>query len=96
MKQADPSLYDSRSKNHRAGFLGGKTRIRFEVIRQMIIEDVGPRTILEWLWTMDLVELSWEILRYRRLREDTSRIPRQDARNSYRQSKALSCSIDPL
>jgi len=35
----------------------------------MIIEDVGPTTNLEWLWTLDLTELSWEILRYRRLRE---------------------------
>ena len=49
--------------------LPGESRHEFEVIRQMIIEDVGPKTNLEWLWTMDLTELSWEILRYRRLRE---------------------------
>ena len=49
--------------------LPGESRHEFEVIRQMIIEDVGPKTNLEWLWTIDLVELSWEILRYRRLRE---------------------------
>ena len=49
--------------------LPGESRHEFEIIRQMIIEDVGPKTNLEWLWTMDLVELSWEILRYRRLRE---------------------------
>ena len=49
--------------------LPGESRHEFEVIRQMIIEDVGPKTNLEWLWTLDLTELSWEILRYRRLRE---------------------------
>ena len=49
--------------------LPGESRREFEFIRQMIIEDVCPKTNLEWLWTMDLVELSWEIFRYRRLRE---------------------------
>src|SRR6476660_7114522 len=49
--------------------LPGESRREFETIRQMIIEDVGPTTNLEWLWTLDLTELSWEILRYRRLRE---------------------------
>ena len=28
----------------------------------------GPRGFIEWLWTFDLVELSWEILRYRRFK----------------------------
>ena len=36
---------------------------------KMIIEDVGPTTNLEWLWTLDLTELSCGMLRYRRLRE---------------------------
>ena len=49
--------------------LPGESRREFEIIRQMIIGDVGPTTNLEWLWTLDLTELSWEILRYRRLRE---------------------------
>ena len=35
----------------------------------MIIEDISPKTNLEWLWTLDLAELSWDILRYRRLKE---------------------------
>ena len=48
--------------------LPGERRHEFEMIRQMIVADVGPKTNLEWLWTIDLVELSWEILRYRRLR----------------------------
>jgi hypothetical protein len=41
----------------------------FEVIRQMMVDDIRPETNIEWLWTLDLVELSWEILRYRRLKK---------------------------
>jgi hypothetical protein len=32
----------------------------FEIVRQMMIEDIQPETNIEWLWTLDLVELSWE------------------------------------
>ena len=35
----------------------------------MIVDDIEPQTTIEWLWTLDLVELSWEILRYRRLKK---------------------------
>ncbi len=41
----------------------------FEVIRQMTVDDIRPETNIEWLWTLDLVELSWEILRYRRFKK---------------------------
>jgi hypothetical protein len=59
--------------------LPGESRREFELIRQMIIEDVGPRTNIEWLWTLDLIELSWEILRYRRLKEKTLQVYRGNA-----------------
>jgi hypothetical protein len=48
--------------------LPGENRSDFEAIRQMMVDDVQPETNIEWLWTLDLVELSWEILRYRRLK----------------------------
>jgi len=35
----------------------------------MMVDDIRPETNVEWLWTLDLVELSWEILRYRRLKK---------------------------
>jgi hypothetical protein len=35
----------------------------------MMVDDIRPETNIEWLWTLDLVELSWEILRYRRLKK---------------------------
>jgi hypothetical protein len=49
--------------------LPGENRGDFEAIRQMMVDDVQPETNVEWLWTLDLVELSWEILRYRRLKQ---------------------------
>ena len=57
----------------------GESRYEFELIRKMIIEDIGPRTNVEWLWTLDLIELSWEILRYRRLKERALQIYRGNA-----------------
>jgi hypothetical protein len=36
---------------------------------RMILHDVRPETNIEWLWVLDLVDLSWEILRYRGLKQ---------------------------
>lgn len=58
MSFAEPSL-----------LLPGERLCDFEVIRQMMVDDIQPQTNIEWLWTLDLVELSWEILRYRRLKK---------------------------
>jgi hypothetical protein len=41
----------------------GENRHDFEAIRRMMIEDIRPETSIEWLWVLDLVELSWEILK---------------------------------
>ena len=49
--------------------LPGENLRDFEVIRQMMVDDIQPQTNIEWLWTLDLVELSWEILRYRHLKK---------------------------
>jgi hypothetical protein len=48
--------------------LPGENVRDFETVRQMMVDDIQPETNIEWLWTLDLVELSWEILRYRRLK----------------------------
>jgi hypothetical protein len=45
----------------------------------MIIEDIQPLNNIEWLWTLDLVELSLEILRYRRLKKSILDINRATA-----------------
>jgi hypothetical protein len=49
--------------------LPGENRRDYEILRLMMINDVQPRTTIEWLWTFDLIELSWEVLRYRRLKQ---------------------------
>jgi hypothetical protein len=49
--------------------LPGENRQEFEIIRDMMIDEVRPQSSIEWLWTLDLVELSWEILRYRGLKQ---------------------------
>ena len=49
--------------------LPGASPQDFEAIRQMMVDEIQPVTNMEWLWTLDLVELSWEILRYRRLKK---------------------------
>jgi hypothetical protein len=48
--------------------LPGESLRDFKFMRNMIVEEVRPESFVEWLWTFDLVELSWEITRYRRLK----------------------------
>ena len=48
--------------------LPGESLRDFEIVREMMIDEVRPESFIEWLWTLDLVELSWEILRYRHLK----------------------------
>lgn len=47
----------------------GENRQDFEALRLVMIEEIRPETKIEWLWLQDLVERSWEILRYRRLKQ---------------------------
>ena len=35
----------------------------------MMVDDIRPETNIEWLWTLDLVELSWEVLRYQHIKK---------------------------
>ncbi len=43
-----------------------------------IAECVEPQDIIEWLWLRDVVDLSWEISRLRRLKIDLVEIYRED------------------
>jgi hypothetical protein len=60
--------------------LHGESIEDFKFTRNMIIEEVQPESFIEWLWTSDLVELSWEILRYRRAPSGAHHIKFADAR----------------
>ena len=59
--------------------LPGESSREFEAIRSMIIDDVRPKTHIEWLWILDLAEMSWEILRYRCLKQKILESYRQAA-----------------
>ena len=51
----------------------------YEAIRDMIIEEIAPQSGIEWLWAADLIELSWDIVRYRGLRQKMLKVRRQEA-----------------
>jgi hypothetical protein len=59
--------------------LPGEDPEEFEAIRDVIIDDVAPQSGIEWLWTIDLIELSWDIQRYRTLRHKVLETHRQRA-----------------
>ncbi len=42
--------------------LPGESFHDFEAIRQMMVDDIQPETNIEWLWTLDLVELRRALL----------------------------------
>lgn len=48
--------------------IAGESREDYVLLRQLLIEDIQPRSNIEWLWLFDLAELSWEMLRYRKLK----------------------------
>jgi hypothetical protein len=37
----------------------------YQLIRQAILADIAPRSAIDWLLAFDMVELSWDIQRYR-------------------------------
>ncbi|WP_235977337.1 hypothetical protein [Bradyrhizobium archetypum] len=41
---------------------------KYNLMRQAIFADLAPSSVIEWLLAIDVVELSWEIQRYRVLR----------------------------
>jgi hypothetical protein len=40
----------------------------YQLIRQAILAYIAPRSAIDWLLAFDLVEMSWDIQRYRILR----------------------------
>jgi len=49
--------------------LPGEDPDHYQLIRDAVVREIDPQTAIEWLFVSDLVELSWDILRYRRLRQ---------------------------
>ncbi len=49
--------------------LPGEDIEHYQSIRDAVVRKIEPQTPVEWLFDSDLVELSWDILRHRRLRQ---------------------------
>jgi hypothetical protein len=62
-----------------AFLMPGESLNDYEAIRDMIIQEITPQSGIEWLWAADLIELSWDIVRYRELRQKMLEIRRRDA-----------------
>lgn len=59
--------------------LPGESHADYDALCQMMIDEVAPETSIEWLWTIDLIELSWDVVRYRSLRARVLEIHREAA-----------------
>jgi len=61
--------------------LPGESMERYQLIRQAIVADIAPLSAIEWLLVIDVIELSWEIERYRLMRHKVVELFRQQALN---------------
>jgi hypothetical protein len=59
--------------------LPGERPEQYEALRDAIFCEIAPRCAIEWLLAIDLVELSWDIQRYRILRHTILEGHRQKA-----------------
>jgi hypothetical protein len=59
--------------------LPGEDPKQLQVIRDAIIDEIAPRSGIEWLWTFDVIDLSWDVQRYRALRHKVLEAHRQSA-----------------
>jgi hypothetical protein len=59
--------------------LPGEHTEQYEALRDAIFCEIAPRCAIEWLLAIDLVELSWDIQRYRILRHKILESYRQKA-----------------
>ncbi|MBR1249296.1 hypothetical protein JQ609_20505 [Bradyrhizobium sp. AUGA SZCCT0169] len=62
-----------------AFLMPGESLSDYEAIRDMIIQEIAPQSGIEWLWVADLIELSWDVIRYRMLRQKMLEVRRKDA-----------------
>jgi len=72
-----PAQFKSLLKPSR--LLPGESETDYAIIRQMIVDEVAPQSSIEWLWTIDLIELSWDVVRYRSLRGKVLEVFREAA-----------------
>jgi hypothetical protein len=59
--------------------LPGESLQRYQLMRRPILIELAPRSVIEWLLAIDVVELCWEIQRYRLIRQKLVESHRQRA-----------------
>jgi hypothetical protein len=59
--------------------LPGESLENYQTLRLAIFAEIAPRSTIEWLLAIDIVELCWEIQRYRLLRHKILETSRQRA-----------------
>ncbi|WP_249134508.1 hypothetical protein [Bradyrhizobium japonicum] len=59
--------------------LPGESIERYQALQAVIFRDLDPKSAAEWLLTIDIAELSWEMQRYRVLRHRLLSTYRQKA-----------------
>ncbi len=50
--------------------VGNESRRDYDIFFDAVVSDVRPTDAIEWLYTVDVINLSWEILRERRFKSD--------------------------
>lgn len=46
--------------------LEGEDRVAYDNLSAAIFDDIRPKDALEFIWAREIIDLTWEILRYRR------------------------------
>ncbi|WP_199198731.1 hypothetical protein [Bradyrhizobium sp. MOS002] len=59
--------------------LPGERAEEYQLLQQAILDELEPSSAIEWLLTLDVAELCWEIQRYRLLRYKTLELFREQA-----------------
>jgi hypothetical protein len=59
--------------------LRGENLDEFERFSGAIIQEIAPTTNMQWLYTFDLIEICWDVLRYRRLKMKVLEMERAQA-----------------
>ncbi|MBR1090618.1 hypothetical protein JQ621_24390 [Bradyrhizobium manausense] len=59
--------------------LPGESLDRYRALQAAIFQDIAPKSAIEWLLAIDIAEPSWEMQRYRRLRQRLLSINRRKA-----------------
>jgi hypothetical protein len=59
--------------------LPGESIEQYQLMRQAIVSEIEPQSVIEWLLVIDVIELSWDVTRYRMLRHKVLENYRQRA-----------------